>query len=75
MTHTRAYRVKKLCRKQCFCTHKALQAMSLSIQSGLVGQHPKPFDCAAPAGRSTSAGYHLGDVTEMFFTGGHFLTL
>lgn len=34
--------------------------MSLSIQSPLalqelVGQHPKPFDRAAPAGRSTSA--------------------
>jgi len=46
----------------------------LALQ-GLVGQHPKPFDRAAPAGRSTSAGYHLGDVTEMFFSGGHFLTL
>lgn len=26
----------------------------LALQ-GLVGQHPKPFDHAAPAGRSTSA--------------------
>ena len=26
----------------------------LALQ-GLVGQHPKPFDRAAPAGRSTSA--------------------
>ena len=32
-----------------------LQAMSLFIQSGLVGKHPKPFERAAPAGRSTSA--------------------
>lgn len=46
--------MKKLCCKQCFCTHKALQAMSLFIQSGLVGKHPKPFDRAAPAGCSTS---------------------
>lgn len=29
--------------------------MSLFIQSGLVGKHPKPFERAAPAGRSTSA--------------------
>lgn len=57
--------------KQCFCTHKALQAMSLFIQSSLalqelVGQHPKPFDRAAPAGRSTSAVTILLTSTKCF---------
>lgn len=57
--------------KQCFCTHKALQAMSLSIQSPLalqelVGQHPKPFERAAPAGRSTSAVTILLTSTKCF---------
>lgn len=54
--------------KQCFCTHKALH---LSIQSPLalqelVGQHPKPFNRAAPAGRSTSAVTILLTSTKCF---------
>ena len=58
--------------KQCFCTHKALQAMSLSIQSPLalqelVGQHPKPFNRAAPAGRSTSATRFLLTSTKSLY--------
>lgn len=38
----------------------------LALQE-LVGQHPKPFDRAAPAGRSTSATHHPGSVTGMLF--------
>ena len=43
-----------------------LQAMSLFIQSGLVGKHPKPFERAAPAGRSTSAVSILLTSTKCF---------
>ena len=48
-----------------------LQAMSLSIQSPLalqelVGQHPKPFERAAPAGRSTLAVTILLTSTKCF---------